>query len=407
MLDDLASEAPAEGQAEATPAVVVCTRCGLANKPKERFCRSCSAFLEWSGQPMEAAAAVEVPMAEQELDLGPTRLRERAWDWAVYGARGPQVAPLPPAMAPGADGVDWSAPTVEPEDEDEAVVPGVVRPDQVTAVLPVIGARRPVAEVEEADTGCRACGAGNSASRHFCRRCGATLAVPMAPARQSRWQRKHHRREQRKLSKGQLDLGGRPRRKRQALGGIGGGWITSLVAKIFLGACVAGAVVSMVGPEAKPIQHTVSGWYTSVRETIAPQYDPVNPVGATASSAVSGHPALDAVDGRTDTYWAASGTAVGQSLIIDFGQPSSIDQVGFLIGVPGANYLNQPRPQLLHLTFNNGSTADISLVDSSSFQTFKVYARRATQVQVVVEAEYQSAVGQNIAITEIEFRMKK
>ncbi|HEX5265606.1 MAG TPA: discoidin domain-containing protein [Acidimicrobiales bacterium] len=407
MLED--AVAPPESSAHpADPAYLVCTRCGLGNPPGERFCRSCSAFLEWSGKAVEARAPVEVPVPEEVIDLGPTRLRDKAWNWAFFGDE--PTAVLPPPPAPGADEIDWSrtGATTPADAAGEAEAPGVVRPDETPAVAgPVIGVRGLFADSDEADVGCRTCGTGNQTGRYFCRRCGTALDVPPPPPRLSRWERRRLERLSKRESRQQLELGGRPKVKRQAVGGIAGGWITSLVAKIFLGIGIAFAGLSMAGPFAQPIRNTVSGWYHDVRRTIAPEYVPINPVGATASSAVSSHPALAAIDGQTNTYWAAAGQPVGEALTISFGSRVDVDQVGFLIGIQGANYLNQPRPQLLHLTFDDGSTADLSLVDSSSFQTFKVHARHTSQVQIVVESVFQSAVGQNVAMTEVEFRSKK
>ena len=410
MLDDAVAPSPGSDPV-ADPAYVVCTRCGLGNPAGERFCRSCSAFLEWSGKAVEAGHRAAPPVEEDVIDLGPTRLRDRAWDWAFFGS-GPAEPVLPPPAAPGAESIDWNrtGPTAgQPgSDEDPGAAPGVVRPDEApTVVSPVIGVRAPWTEPDEADLACHTCGAGNRSDRHFCRRCGTSLERPAPPPRLSRWERRRHSRTTRREEQGQFELGARPKVKRQAVGGIGGGWITSVAARAFLGMGLAVAVLSAVGPLAKPIRDTVTGWYNDVRRAIAPQYVPVNPVGATASSALAGHPALAAIDGQTNTYWAAAGPPVGEALTIDFGQKESIDQVGFLSGIQGANYLNQPRPQLVHLTFNDGSTADLSLVDSSSFQTFKVHARQASQVQIVVESVYQSAVGQNVAVSEVEFRMKK
>ena len=412
MLEDAVAlpEGSEHQPAGADPAYLVCTRCGLGNPPGERFCRSCSAFLEWSGKAVEGQAPVEVPATEEIIDLGPTRLRDKAWDWAFFGSERP-TAPTAPAPAPGADEIDWTrtAPTGPADEASETLeAPTPVRPDEApTVAAPVVGVRAPWVDSEEADVGCRTCGAGNSTDRHFCRRCGTALEVPTPPPRLSRWDRRRVARVTKRETRNQVELGGRPKVKRQAVGGIGGGWITSLAAKIFLGAGIAFACLSIAGPVAQPIRNTVSGWYHDVRRAIAPEYVPINPVGATASSAVPAHPALAAIDGQTNTYWAASGPPVGEALTISFGSRVDVDQVGFLIGIQGANYLNQPRPQLLHLTFNDGTTADISLVDSSSFQTFKVHAVNTSQVQIVVESTYQSAVGQNVAMTEVEFRSKK
>ncbi|HZT67008.1 MAG TPA: hypothetical protein VFA11_14565 [Acidimicrobiales bacterium] len=479
-----------------SPTVVVCTECGLVNHAGTRFCRSCSAFLEWSGQALEVPDKPVPSVAEGATDPTQDRLAHRVWDWVVFGQDGqatakagrgvdsdttPSTEPTasasmvaPPAedasrviiLAPDA-GDDRGVMVVDqPGASAEAAAPPppapdlVVTPDVVGAApAPAVTATNqptPTVEVAEApatvegpatepategpvirpvrpdeqpaprvhvapavmleddtvahDLTCRSCGTGNPAGRHFCRRCAQPLTGEAAPPRMSRWLRYRQGRRQRREAKALLRLGERPRLRRQLIGGTSGGWASSIAVRVMMLGAVAVMALSFIGPYARPIRSHVSSWYTTVRQSVHPTYAPVEPVGATATSALPGHAPLAAIDGESNTYWAAaSPTAVGQGLTISFAKPERIDRIGFLLGAQDQpqNYLTQPRPQVVHLAFSDGTSEDLTLVDQSAFQAFAVKARKASAVHLTVESTFDSPFGHNVAITEVEFFSKK
>ena len=128
----------------------ICKRCGFANVPGDQFCGSCGAFLEWEGQPADAAAAAA----------------------AGTGAAAPSTPD--PATAAGAAGAAaaptsaaWGAPYGDP-------IPTPVRPSTP----------EPDTYDQDGDgipdgplVRCPACGIANPSNRTFCQSCGTTLAA--------------------------------------------------------------------------------------------------------------------------------------------------------------------------------------------------------------------------------------
>jgi len=398
-------ELPPPPEPEPEPNAIVCTRCGVANHPGIQFCVSCSAFLEWSGRaviaPVHRHSDTEAGMEPTGED--PPGLRQRVHDWVVYGEHAPAPAPVPRVSYQPVMKDEMAAP-LEP-----TVVLPAVRPD--APVVPRL-ARKSVNEdaaVAE-EVFCVVCGTGNPSARRYCRRCGQDMTPPPVPVRLTRAQRRVQRKEDQRLAQTLLPLGSRPKVKRQAVGGVGSGWLTSAVARAFGAVALVAVALSMFGPWAPTIRSHVSGWATDIRRTVHPTYVAIYANGADASSAAPGHPAIDAIDNNTSTYWQADSTnPLGQTLAIRFPQQEKIDRIGFLIGVqnPPQNYLNSPRPELVHLVFSDGTSADLNLQDTASFQAFPVSARAADQLQVTVESFFASAADQHVAITEIEFFRKQ
>lgn len=52
---------------------LICRKCGWVNMAGDRFCGSCSAFLEWDGEPGGAAAPVGSMVAQPVIDAPPVR----------------------------------------------------------------------------------------------------------------------------------------------------------------------------------------------------------------------------------------------------------------------------------------------------------------------------------------------
>lgn len=326
-----------------------------------------------------------------------------------------ELAPLTPAVAPppgwpvasAAAGLPAGAPTGASTGVELMVngVPAAVKP----APTRPRGIARTSIHTERVivpgDLVCGRCGEGNDPSRYFCRRCG--LALAGAPTYQlSRFDAWRLRRRQHRAARRVLLAGERPKLRRGLVGGEGGGWLTSGVAKVLGGAIVVLAILSLVGPFAPGIQSQIKQWKKDISQAVNPTYNPVHPVVATATSEAPGHPASLAIDGLDNTYWATgpSGSGVGQTLTVAFAQPVNIDRVGLLIGASGTPqaYLGQPRPQLVHLAFSDGTSKDVSLKDSGAFQAFAVKAHNVTIMQLTISAIYASPLGQNCAITEVE-----
>lgn len=288
-------------------------------------------------------------------------------------------------------------------------------PVQPEAVKPAAARARPAAKpkqpaqqvINPGDKVCGQCGEGNDPVRKFCRRCGASLeqAVVFTPP----WYRRLiHRLRKRKVRA----AGDRPKMRRRAFGGAGGGWISSWVTKLVALAVIVFVVLTFVGPWHHTIRSRISTWYHDVKNAIHTTYNPVHPVAATATSAVSGHPAGNAIDDAGNTSWAAAGSksGLGETLTIKLQGATNIDKIGFLNGdqdTPQA-YLTEPRPHSVLVTFNGAKpfSRTIDLKDAASFQSFSVSAKQATSLTVTIESVYVSSQGQNPSIAEVELFTK-
>ena len=262
--------------------------------------------------------------------------------------------------------------------------------------------------INPGDLICGQCGEGNDPVRKFCRRCGASLqqAVVFVPP----W----YKRVILRLRKRKVRAAGdRPRQRRRAFGGAGGGWISSWVTKVIALAIIVFVVLCFVGPFKHSIRHRMSTWYHDVKNAIHTTYNPVHPIGATSSSAAAGHPASNAIDNASNTAWEAAGTksGVGESITVSLQSATNIDKIGIINGdndTPSA-YLTEPRPETILVNFSDGSTPytkTITLKDTATFQTFSVGAKKATSLTITIESVYASSQGQNAALTEVELFTK-
>jgi hypothetical protein len=260
--------------------------------------------------------------------------------------------------------------------------------------------------INPGDLVCGQCGEGNDPARRFCRRCGASLvqAAVFALPWYKRWWRRITTPKTRKA-------GDRPKLRRRAFGGAGGGWISGVGTKVLAVAVVALIVLTFVGPYRHPIRHRLSTWYHDVFTS----YNPIHPDMAltTATSAAPGHPASFAVDGHGNTSWVSEGrnSGVGQSLTIGLGTQTNVDKIGFLNGQQdNANtFLTQARAAEVRLTFLGGTqryVTTLTLDDTPNFQSHTVKAKNATRLVVTILSVYQSTPGTHVAIAEVEFWKK-
>ena len=95
----------------------ICKRCGFANVPGDQFCGSCGAFLEWEGQPADAAAGgADATGAASPATPDPAAAAAGAAPAsAAWGA--PYGDPIPNPVRP-------STPEPDTYDEDGDGVPG-------------------------------------------------------------------------------------------------------------------------------------------------------------------------------------------------------------------------------------------------------------------------------------------
>ncbi|OLE35636.1 MAG: hypothetical protein AUG48_10075 [Actinobacteria bacterium 13_1_20CM_3_68_9] len=442
--------------------MIVCKQCGHHNEDNDTFCGSCGKFLEWSGERVVVAEPEPKPVVAPETEPEPAHLGliDR-----VKHAVGLEEATAQPAAPAGIDGASEGTPapaTAAPPPAAAAPPPLIMRSVPLTSVTPPAplpasvatapapepvlagvaaapiaagqadepmsrrpssiapAAARPRATPRTMETPtrrhpgdliCGQCGEGNDPIRHFCRRCGNALDEALAV--QLPWYR---RLVNRLFGVRTRQAGWRPQRvgPPNVLGGV---W---RIVRLAIGAIIVVALLAflLVPSFHNAVVDRASKAFTSLRIALRPNYDPVHPTAATATSAVGGHlPAL-AMDGFSNTYWAARASDRAPVLVLRFSGPVDIAAIGFRSGASGTApadaFTSQPRPRTVHLVFSNGYTSDLSLIDQDATQPTQFTklpdgkARQVTFVEIHVQSMYApvGAPVSSVAISEVEFETK-
>jgi ribosomal protein L40E len=406
--------------------VIVCKKCGNQNADNETFCTSCHAYLEWSGErvvepvpePPPAAPApvqspdfidrvkqavgLDKPVSEQAaapppaIVAPPATLASPPIPPAVAApsaASAPFAAPPPPVSAPppSAPAPSMSAVAPRPADIPAAVLPQAVapapeRPRQAPKTDIATGQR-----YKPGDLICGQCGAGNSPERHFCQRCGANLTAAVVV--KTPWYRKLF------PARSPAAAGTRP-----AGAPVQRAWGAALGRVIGLGVVVVLVLgYLLVPPIHAKVNDTVASAYAAAHKKFQPTIYRESAYQVTASSQLTIHPARLTIDEITSTYWAAN-TAVDKQPWIRFTFASPVDLDEVLITTGAANdYTNLARPQKVHVIFSDKSTADLTLKDDPTPQTYGLVAHQVTYVEFHIVSLYPSAQSSDVAINEVEF----
>lgn len=397
--------------------MIVCKKCGNQNPDDATFCASCRAFLEWSGEkvveppppPPPPPPAVEpetnfVDRVKQAVGLDQPR-PEPAGGPAAAAAATPPPVPGPVAAAQS------SAPTVEatavaaaPEVRPAEVAVAPRTPDVPVARIPqaVVPAPERARQAPKIDTAtgqkyrpgdviCGQCGAGNNPERHFCQRCGATLASAVVV--KTPWYRKL--------------LGPRaaPAAGTRPKGApVERAWGAALFRVVALGVVALFVLVYLaVPPVRERVNSTVSAAYAAAHRHFAPSLSHVEPSGATGSSQLSTHPARLSVDLIKETYWAANMATDKQPwLRLSFGGPVDFDQMLFTSGAAN-NYASMARPKDVQIVMSDKSSVRLTLKDSPDPQTYDLTGRHVTFVEIHILSVYPTAQSTDVAINEVEF----
>ncbi len=381
--------------------MMTCPACGQANEQGVSFCGSCGGYLEW-----EEPAAAPVPAPVQTAPRAVTEHQPAPAVATSTAAGGVPGAAPPPASAVPAPVVPASAVPASVVPESAAPAPsaaGGAPPEaapgrEPAAVLPGVPLARPAPRAPEPDAPppeagdlvCGACGAGNVATRHFCRRCGASLADARVQGRRSWWSRLW-----RPDPRPAPTAGTRPRRRRR--------FPTKTV--------VALLVLAGLGFAGYQLRDTIGGGATTVQDRL--QGDEVyNPVTVVASSEAPDRPASHLVDGTNDLAWspAQPGDGAGQTVDLTFDQPfrlvhlvvtggSSPVQEEFLQG-------SSPRSLDVTVTRADGSTAQhrVELDDVPGPQTVEVVEDDVAAVRLTIVSSFRATPETSVAIAEVEFR---
>jgi hypothetical protein len=425
--------------------VIVCKQCGHHNEDSDTFCGSCGKFLEWTGERVVIAQPEpEPPPPEPEpepMRLGlidrvkqavgldeaiaqpapavdatpsptlPTSGREESEAVRTVPLTSAAVAPTPASVAapePVLAGV--GAPAAPPAaaaaqlDEPVSRVPTSIAP-AVTRPRPSPRTIEPPTRRHPGDLICGQCGEGNDPVRHFCRRCGNSLDEALVV--RLPWYRRFFNRV---FGVRTREAGWRPHR-------VGPPNVMGMVWRIIRLAIGAIIVVALLAFLFIPSFHNLvvdraTTAFTSVRKIVHPNYDPIYPIGASASTAIANHPPTLAIDRYTNTYWAALPSDHTPTLVLRFAGPQDLAEIGFTSGASGTapadQFLAQPRPHLVHLVYSDGTSQDLTLTDSEKAQFSAIRAKQVTFVEIHVQSVWPtaSAPPSSVAITEVEFRIK-
>jgi hypothetical protein len=439
--------------------VIVCKQCGHHNEDSDTFCGSCGKFLEWTGERVVVAQPEPEPLPpEPEPEPARLGLIDRVKqavgieETAAQPAAPVEPEPVAPPPVVRAVPVTSAAATPHPDPPRE-IRPAMESSVGATASAPApvlagVGApltaapaptaatpadepmsRRPVSVAptttrtrqaprtleaptrrHPGDLICGQCGEGNDPVRHFCRRCGNSLDEALAV--RLPWYRRFFNKV---FGIRTREAGWRPSRvgPPNVMGGV---WriIRLAIAALIVVALLAFLLIP--GFHNLVVDRATSA-FTTVRKDIRPNYVPVTPVGASASSATAGHGPMLAIDRYSNTYWAALASDHAPVLVVRFSGPQDIAAIVFRSGASGtapADAFNlQPRPHNLHLVFSNGYTTDITLNDQDATQTQSTLidetkAKQVTFVEIHVVTVYAPAAASpsSVAITEVEFRTK-
>jgi hypothetical protein len=200
--------------------------------------------------------------------------------------------------------------------------------------------------------------------------------------------------------------------RRRAFGGSGPGWLTSWVTRIIALVIAVVVILAFVGPWRHSIRNRASRYYHDVVNVVHPTYKPVHPDTATATSFAPGHPPTFAIDGASNTSWLTGGrgTGQGQKLVIQLGNPTNIDKIGFLVGDQDnpAAFLTQGRPATVQLNFTGTHpyTKKLTLSDSPNFQSYTISAKNAVRLTITIESVQPSPPGTHAAVAEVELFKK-
>jgi len=322
----------------------------------------------------------------------------------------PPLPPLPEDELPplprlsDADLQDLVAPVSRPSGLDLSErTPGEREPQATKLLAPEVRRSSPTRRLQPGDLICGQCGEGNPANRHFCSRCGKTLAE--AESVQARWWHRLRLKrgpKVRKISDDPTELGETKRKSpfnRLTFRRI----FRKLQMAFGIVAILATALYGAYPPFRTSINTRVTSVKTAIDNKISAQYSPQRPVAVTASAALSDHPGSLAVDGFTNTYWSAPYT-VGKfpTLGLTFEHRVSLEEVIVQAGASD-DYTAHARPRLLVLTYSNQQSSAITLLDTPKPQKFKLArALGITKVTVSIQAIFPGLTDSNVGLTNVE-----
>ncbi|HEX6353563.1 zinc ribbon domain-containing protein [Actinophytocola sp.] len=282
--------------------------------------------------------------------------------------------------------------------------PDAVVPQEARTKPPQVRRQPPSKKLQPGDLVCGECGEGNSVTRKFCSRCGTSLAE--AEVVKTPWWRKLLPRRGAKVRKSGDRPKGRGRGGKTKLGLIVSNTFKVARRVVALLLVLGGVAYGMFTPFRGWVNERAAEAKGTFERTFFPQYAPVSAAEAPVGSLVSPeHPPNNAVDGKSDSYWAAPLGAVEPNMVVKFDRTVNLAKLIVHNG-DGKGFKETHRAQKLHLVFSNGKTTDVNLQDRPDPQTVEIEnGEGVNSVEIYVESTFKSASGidASLAISEIEF----
>ncbi|MFF0073998.1 NADase-type glycan-binding domain-containing protein [Streptomyces sp. NPDC005494] len=404
-----------------------CAECGTPSTPGQSFCDGCGAVLSWtpSSREREAGAAGRQPGADTPGAAGSGPGPDTSAD-AEPGAgntdpvREPVRADAPPVTPEEEDDTLTSIPAVSATQPSPQAVPAAATPDpdasararallvpvadrsapapvpEVAPVLPgVPAAARPHVQApsgepaDEAGPPCPWCEVGNRPDRHFCRRCGMSLAErPGAPEARRPWWRR------------MLNAGDRPTpwagerpRLRRGIGRI----FTWVAYGLALGLVIYAAF-------------NVGTAWNAARDHFAKRAQ-ISPDSAEASRSFKGHEPKALFDKVNNSWWGpgVSQSAEGEWVEASFLEPTRLLDVLITSGISTkpADLSEAALPHRVDavITTADGrkTTRHIKLDQVSGPQQRKFRAQNVVSVRFIIRSAFNVGTDKQVSIAEIEF----
>ncbi|MFD6280675.1 zinc ribbon domain-containing protein [Streptomyces sp. NPDC060209] len=386
-----------------------CAECGTLPTPGQSFCDSCGAVLSWtpdtrgrgagadtpgaSGPSADAGSAdparepgrPDLPTAEPEEDDTLTSI-------PVVSATQPTSHAAPPAATPDPDASARARALLVPVADQRAAAPA----PEVAPVLPgVPAAARPRVQApggEPADeTGppCPWCEVGNRPDRHFCRRCGMSLAErPGVPEARRPWWRR-----MRDFGNGPAPWAGDRPRLRRGIGRI----FTWVAYGLALGLVIYAAF-------------NVGTAWNAARDHFAKRAQ-ISPDAAEASRSFKGHPPKTLFDKINNSWWGpgVSQSAEGEWVEARFQEPTRLLDILITSGIStkpsDLSEAALPHRMDAVITTADGkkTTRHIKLDQVSGPQQRKFRAQNVVSVRFVIRSAFNVGSDKQVSIAEIEF----
>ncbi|MBM7441928.1 zinc ribbon domain-containing protein [Streptomyces sp. HB132] len=394
-----------------------CAECGTLPTPGQSFCDGCGAVLGWTPR-RGWVAATDTPGAPDSDQDPATSAGAEADAGTTDPAREPARADAPRAEPEEEDDTLTSIPVIsatqpapqaatpDPEPDASARARALLVPvadqravDPAPEVAPVLpgmpAAARPRVQApsgEPADeTGppCPWCEVGNRPDRHFCRRCGMSLAErPGVPEARRPWWRR-----MRGFGDRPTPWAGERPRLRRGIGRI----FTWVAYGLALGLVIYGAF------------HVDNAWNAG-RDHFAKRAQ-ISPDAAEASRSFKGHPPKAIFDKINNSWWGpgVSQSAEGEWVEARFLEPTRLLDILITSGIStkpsDLSEAALPHRMDAVITTADGkkSTRHIKLDQMSGPQQRKFRAQNVVSVRFIIRSAFNVGSDKQVSIAEIEF----